>query len=175
MFYENVAIFDIVKESASLDNESSLFVTHKNGINFAEESGITNGHRIYMVASSKNDKYPLYYYRGNVENNNVIFANSCWKIVRTTETGGTKLIYSGPVKDGKCDNVGKDTQLTSRIKYDSSYSRMSSASYSYSSIHSFKYTTLSKITNGMIFANDVSYENGKYILKDKYIKDENFE
>ena len=29
MFYENVAIFDIVKESASLDNESSLFVTPK--------------------------------------------------------------------------------------------------------------------------------------------------
>ena len=38
MSYENVAIFDIVKESASLDNESSLFVTHENGINFAEES-----------------------------------------------------------------------------------------------------------------------------------------
>ena len=52
---------------------------------------------------------------------------------------------------------------------------MNSASYSYSSTHSFKYTTLSKITNGMIFANDVSYENGKFILKDKYIKDENFE
>lgn len=25
--------------------------------------------------------------------------------MRTAETGGTKLIYSGPVKDGNCDKI----------------------------------------------------------------------
>ena len=25
--------------------------------------------------------------------------------MRTAETGGTKLIYNGPVKDGKCDKI----------------------------------------------------------------------
>ena len=38
---------------------------------------------------------PIYYYRGNVTNNNVLFADLCWKIVRTTSTGGVKLIYNG--------------------------------------------------------------------------------
>jgi hypothetical protein len=47
-----------------------------------------------MRAGTENDTYPIYYYRGNVDNN-VLFANKCWKIVRTTETGGTKLIYNG--------------------------------------------------------------------------------
>ena len=38
---------------------------------------------------------PVYYYKGNVQNNNVLFGNYCWKIVRTTETGGVKLIFNG--------------------------------------------------------------------------------
>ena len=42
---------------------------------------------------------PVYYYKGNVENNNVLFGGFCWKIVRTTETGGVKLVYNGVQKD----------------------------------------------------------------------------
>ena len=34
--------------------------------------------------------------------NNVIFGNYCWKILRTTDTGGVKLIYNGEVDNGKC-------------------------------------------------------------------------
>ena len=42
---------------------------------------------------------PVYYYKGNVENNNVLFGGFCWKIVRTTETGGIKMVYNGVQKD----------------------------------------------------------------------------
>ena len=42
---------------------------------------------------------PVYYYKGNVQNNNVLFAGFCWKIVRTTETGGVKIVYNGAPKD----------------------------------------------------------------------------
>ena len=42
---------------------------------------------------------PVYYYKGNVQNNNVLFAGFCWKIVRTTETGGVKIVYNGIQKD----------------------------------------------------------------------------
>ena len=42
---------------------------------------------------------PVYYYKGNVQNNNVLFAGFCWKIVRTTETGGVKIVYNGVQKD----------------------------------------------------------------------------
>ena len=50
---------------------------------------------VYLRAGTQNDDYPIVYYRGAVENNNVVFNNKCWKAVRTTNTGGVKLIYNG--------------------------------------------------------------------------------
>ena len=46
------------------------------------------------------DEYanPVYYFNGAVEDNNVLFAGFCWKIVRTTDTGGVKMIYNGVQK-----------------------------------------------------------------------------
>ncbi len=41
----------------------------------------------------------IYYFNGAVENNNVLFADKCWKIVRTTDTGGVKMVYNGVQKD----------------------------------------------------------------------------
>lgn len=32
------------------------------------------------------------------DHNNVVFANSCWEMFRTTDTGGVKLLYGGPAK-----------------------------------------------------------------------------
>ena len=48
---------------------------------------------------TEDDEYPIYYYRGDVSNNNVIWGGYCWKIIRTTETGGTKMIYYGTPTD----------------------------------------------------------------------------
>lgn len=33
---------------------------------------------------------------------NVIFGDFCWRIVRTTDTGGVKLLYNGEAEDNKC-------------------------------------------------------------------------
>ncbi len=73
---------------------------------------------IYTMASTGSDKYPVHYYRGNVDNNNVLFAGFCWKIVRTTSTGGVKLIYNGivpksydsitPISEDKYINISND-------------------------------------------------------------------
>ena len=60
---------------------------------------------IYYVEKTINDKNPIYYYRGAVTNNNVLFANFCWKIVRTTETGGVKLLYNGTPTNGQCNGT----------------------------------------------------------------------
>ena len=40
-----------------------------------------------------------------LDKNNVIFANHCWQMIRTTDTGGVKLIYNGEADDGKCLNT----------------------------------------------------------------------
>ena len=50
---------------------------------------------LYMLQETKDDEKPMYFYRGNVTDNNVILNDFCWLIVRTTETGGTKLLYNG--------------------------------------------------------------------------------
>ncbi len=75
----------------------------------SDESGKeTNG--IYTTTSTE-ENVPVYYYRGNVDNN-IIFGNFCWKIIRTTETNGVKLIYNGTPTDGKCETqTGEATQI----------------------------------------------------------------
>ena len=54
----------------------------------------------------------VYYYTGDITNNNLVLNNYCWKMVRTTETDGVKLIYNGVYKeDTKCNNTGTDVYL----------------------------------------------------------------
>ena len=52
----------------------------------------------------------IYYYTGNITNNNLVLNNYCWKMVRTTETDGVKLIYNGKydVKE-LYEKIAKDT------------------------------------------------------------------
>ena len=87
---------EIMKKSAVMDNINSTYVDNTTpGINFAAVSGDTNGKGVYTRAGTQNATNPIMYYRGEVDDNNVIFANKCWKTVRTTDTGGVKLIYNG--------------------------------------------------------------------------------
>ena len=37
-----------------------------------------------------------------LDKNNVIFANHCWQMIRTTDTGGVKMIYNGEAVDNQC-------------------------------------------------------------------------
>lgn len=54
-----------------------------------------------------------YFYRGsNNLNNNLILGNSCYRIVRTTESGDVKVIYNGEVVNGVCDNVNVVERLS---------------------------------------------------------------
>ena len=91
----NGSLEEIMRKSAVMDNVSSTYVSAQSGINFGAVSSDTNGKGVYMRAGTENDDYPIMYYRGAVEDNNVLFANKCWKAVRTTDTGGVKLIYNG--------------------------------------------------------------------------------
>ncbi|MBO5139015.1 MAG: hypothetical protein J6B89_05215 [Bacilli bacterium] len=106
------SLFAIIRKSSVPDNEASEYVTSSTGIDFAKASSDNNGKGIYMLSSTSNDTNPIYYYRGAVTNNNLKFANFCWKIVRTTENGGIKLIYNGiPDENGYCNNIGEATQI----------------------------------------------------------------
>ena len=71
---------------------------------FANTAINQNQAGIYTRAGTSNDRYPIYYYRGKYDqvNNNLIFNNFCWKIIRTTATGGIRIIYNGPATNNQC-------------------------------------------------------------------------
>ena len=76
---------------------------------------------IYTIASTASDTYPVHYYRGNIDNNNVLFAGFCWKMVRTTSTGGVKLIYNGIPKDDYDSSIPISQDKYINISNDASY------------------------------------------------------
>lgn len=170
--YVGYNIYDMLKDEAPSDAISSLFVPSSDGIDFNGVSSMINGYGKYKIDSTKNNEYPIYYYRGTVADNNVIFGGFCWKMVRTTETGGTKLIYNGVAVDGKCTKTGVDTFIGTKVKYNTSYSKAETIGYAYTGSHSYITKTLTSVANGTVFANDVSYEDGKYVLIDTYVKDD---
>ena len=40
-----------------------------------------------------------------LDKNNVIFAGHCWQMVRTTDTGGVKMVYNGEPENNQCLNT----------------------------------------------------------------------
>ena len=61
----------------------------------------TGNHNDTMLGSGSKT---IYYYTGEdgANNSNVMFAGLCWQIVRTTDDGGVKLLFNGPVRNNKC-------------------------------------------------------------------------
>ena len=158
-------LMDVIKKEAVLDSIASTYVTSSSGIDFSAVSSDTNGKGVYTLTSSASDKYPIYYYRGAVENNNVIFGGFCWKMVRTTETGGIKLIYNGTPTDGTCVATGADTTIGT-ASMNAGYQER----YMYSNPFIFEIGTSGDMNqdNGKIFGKSVTYANGFYTLEDTH-------
>ena len=97
---EKILLYDIIKNAADTTTT----------IDFSKTSAQDSTNGIYMTTDTEGN-VPVYYYRGNVDNR-VIFANFCWRIVRTTETGGVKLIYDGVPSNGQCNNTGTSSQIS---------------------------------------------------------------
>ena len=89
---EGIWVNPSLEEIMKRDN---IGIDTENGVDFSKTSDQDGTLGVYMRAGTQNDTYPILYYRGAVENNNVIFANKCWQAMRTTDTGGVKLIYNG--------------------------------------------------------------------------------
>jgi hypothetical protein len=144
-----------LKKNATLDTN----------ISFSSISSDTNGKGIYIRSGTENDTYPIYYYRGAVDNNNVLFANFCWKIVRTTETGGIKIIYNGQPSNGTCNNTGSDSFIGTSA-FNTSYNSPAYVGYMYGTVYSYSTKSMSSITDTYYYGNDVTYQNGTYTLSD---------
>ena len=133
---------------------SSLYNTIKNNadtttvIDYKVHSGTSGTNGIYTTTATVGN-VPVYYYRGAADkvNNNIIFNNMCWKIIRTTETGGIKLIYNGTPTDGKCETqTGEETQIGTS-KFNEKYNDNAYVGYMYGTVGSSTYAATHTNTN----------------------------
>ena len=148
-------LYTILASNATLDTN----------IDFSQISSDTNGKGIYIRSGTEDEANPIYYYRGDVDNNNVLFANFCWKIVRTTETGGIKLIYNGVPLNGTCNNTGSNTSIGTSA-FNTNYNSPAYVGYMYGTLYTYSSKSMSSITDTYYFGNDVTYQNGTYTLSD---------
>ena len=135
-------------------------------IDFSKQSSADGTKGIYTTTNTENN-VPVYYYRGAVDNNHVLFANFCWRIVRTTETGGVKLIYDGKPSNGQCNNT-KEATTIGYIQFNTSYNSPAYVGYMYNTVHTASSKDITTLSGNIVFGNDVTYDAStkKYTLKD---------
>ena len=114
--------------------------------------------------------HKIYYWLANddikalqvMEKNNVIFADHCWKMIRTTDTGGVKLLYNGPVINNNC------VETTTPLPGYSDYSSITiNNSLYYSDKYSFDSSTKKFSLDGNIEKIEMNEDNQPNI-KGKY-------
>ena len=118
----------------------------------------------------------IYYYTdGNYDN--VIFGNYCWKIIRTTDTGGVKLLYNG-VKSASntCTNTGANSQINtgSFINSSAAETTPSAVGYMFNGAGEIKTKapsyepvlskTTTLFTTSHYYGTSISYTSSKYKL-----------
>lgn len=128
-----------------------------------------------ILSSTINDSYKVYYYNKSTRNN-VYFANSCWKIVRTTDTGGVKILYNGkPTSGTSCENPNLSSIPQS--SFNNSIESIANVGYMYNetpvtnkgSINTsfFQLTNQVAGVNYRYFSDSYRKENGRYYLENK--------
>ena len=153
-------LYNTIITNASMDNVPSTYVTNTNGIQYNSISSDTNGKGLYIKSDTESNTYPIYYYRGAVVDNNVVFGDFCWKIVRTTENGGIKLIYNGAPSNGKCTST--NPALPSLSSFNPTLDHPTYVGYKYG----IDYQTWPNPSydDGLTFGPDVSYADSTYSL-----------
>lgn len=128
--YKSATLYDIMADKATIDTN----------LNFTNTSSTYNG--VYTRKGTETDTYPVHYYHGSVTNNNLLFAGFCWKIVRTTSTGGVKIIYNGlPNSSNQCTNT---TGNIGSGVYNQDADSIASVGYKYGSLVTSKTYTVPK-------------------------------
>jgi len=137
---------------------------------------LTRSRNVYVYAgdtSTFKGNKKIYYYYGAETNNNVIFAGYCWKMVRTTDTGGVKIIYNGvPSSSMSCDNTEEASLLTMEdmgtdsvdITFNLSAYSLADIGYMFNTRYTNLYMTM---TNTKFrFGNSFTWDGTNYTLTD---------
>ena len=127
-----VGINDIVLNGVKLQTLYNIMKVSSQGTinDFSKTSEEDGTSGVYETVEGTT---PIYYYRGAVDNN-VKFGDYCWKAIRTTVTGGVKLIYNGEAVGNQCTTqTGTGTMINnvSNIKFNNSSDNVAYVGYTY--------------------------------------------
>ena len=107
----------------------------------------------------------VYYYTGNITNNNLVLNNYCWKMVRTTETDGVKLLYNGLYSDStKCNNTGTSVYIDSnKTAFNTNYNSPAYVGYMYGTAYTY---SIKSPLETYYYGSDVTWNGTTYTLSD---------
>ena len=89
--YNTYLLYDVMKEAANTTTYARKYTgAHQDSYAGTGTQDIYHWYGTSSTASTIKNK------------NNVIFANHCWQMIRTTDTGGVKMIYNGESVNNQC-------------------------------------------------------------------------
>ena len=109
-----------------------------------------------VLASTADDYGTSYYYRGNVQNNYIIFANMCWRIVRVTGSGAIKLTlynYNASSVSNPCSSAYDGTSAAFARYSGTTYTSAFNTNYNDNAYVGFMYGTAVSSTYALTHAN----------------------
>lgn len=92
-------------DSVKLVKPASDKLGNGNGLFYISDKSLTDENN-----DGKSNR--IYFFRGSVENNHIIYANMCFRIVRTNEDGSLRIIYDGPVVNNKCKDLDQKPNVS---------------------------------------------------------------
>ena len=123
----------------------------------------SNGNGLYYTSTNTENDLPTYYFRGNVVNNYVRFANRVWRIIRVNEDGSIRLI----TQDAASEVLSK--------KFNSSSDDNAYVGYMYGTPGSTTYAATHANTNSSAMKDSLDYFYGLIIRNySGYIADAGF-
>ncbi len=152
--YDNL-LYDVIKKEALNNGLASEYN------NPHQDSPTGNGDKAiyYYTASSDEEGMALQ------DKINVLFAGHCWQMLRTTDTGGVKMIYNGVASGNQCSN-----SRSNGVGYASSEATSFSNGYYYGTNYDYDSNSNTFTLEGVVSSsnwNSSTYESlvGKYTCK----------
>ena len=151
-------------------------------VNADDTATVTDAERQYGYLCSMKDAYGTsYYYRGNVTNNYVKFADKYWRIVRINGDGTVRVIYDGTSAHANGES-SRDRQIGTSV-FNSSYNDNAYVGYMYGKIGASTYADAHANTNDSTIkayidnwykTNIVGTTNEQYLVDNVFCSDRSF-
>ena len=155
---ESHYLYDVLKDEAESNGLAKEY-TREHHDSFTKEAT----HKIYHWYATTAEE-------GNQinEKNNIVLGDYCWKIIRTTDTGGIKVLYNGEVTNGKCLGTNVSIGNTNYALYDNLY-YIGSSGYMHNELYSK--AQYSRINFGNINQTGNKIDQNEYTVVDNSVSD----